>query len=92
MIGTYSTFIGTINKCVNGPEQTCPYILLLDVSYAADGKVFRDHVWIKWAKRLDKYSFGDTIEFTAREEKYLCSTGKQTGLKHVRNIRLVKEQ
>jgi len=49
-----------------------------------DGVPFRDHVWIKDAKRLNDICSGDVFTFTARIQEY--ANGKKSGLRHIRNV------
>lgn len=81
-------FKGSIKHIRNGPTQTQPFILLLDVT-TSDNTLFREHVWIKWSKRLSRFSRGDRIQFSADVETYTSSTGGNLGLKHIRNITLI---
>lgn len=77
----------TIEAYRSNKHKGLPMLLLTDVT--AEGNVFRDHVWVKWSKRLSKFRFRDRIKFTAKQIEYLSSNGTNHGLSHLRNIKRI---
>ncbi|MCB4760474.1 MAG: hypothetical protein LGB58_07075 [Sulfurovum sp.] len=77
----YTAEVGRVSN-----REDLVYNLIVFKNIKKNGEVFRDHVWVKKEKRMDKIKLGDNIEFTATEYTY----GKdKIGLKKIRNIKRI---
>ena len=95
--GETYTFTARLTGNMRDIHTLSPKVLLTEITRHHDALEFRDHCWTNPSKRLqplipDGHSEKKAyISFTARVEKYMSSTGCKLGLRHLRNITLIKE-
>jgi len=61
-------------------------VVLKNVIFEENGKLFRDHVWINKSHRFSKMKVGDTIRFRGMLYNYISSNGERIGIKNIREV------